>query len=93
MTKYGLRRVRVDLPTLEEALYAAEGLTRDARQQIHIAASLMHLPVDQVQAEAEGIIKCRTGRTHAARDRRPIGAVIVERKSPARRQRLANRLG
>ena len=39
MTKYGARRVRVELPTLEDALFAAEGLTDDVHQQIHIAAA------------------------------------------------------
>ena len=51
MTKYGARRVRVELPTLEDALFAAEGLTPDASQQIHIAAALMQVPEDQARAE------------------------------------------
>ncbi len=42
-TKYGMRRVRVDPPTLEEALYAAEGLTPDTNEQLQIAAQLMDL--------------------------------------------------
>ena len=56
-TKYGMRRVRIDPPTLEEALYAAEGMTRKFQEQIHIAAELMHLPVDQVRAEGQRIIR------------------------------------
>ena len=83
-TKYGIRRVRVELPTLEEALFAAEGLTLDVRQQIRIAADLMHLPVDQVQPEAERVIKRRTSRAHVAKDRRSVGAVIVERRTSRR---------
>jgi hypothetical protein len=83
VTKYGVRRVRVELPTLEDALFAAEGLTPDARQQIHIAAALMQVPVDQAKAQAERIIKDRAGRQQIMRGSRS-SAVIVERK-PSRR--------
>ena len=44
MTKYGARRVRVEQPTLEDAQFAAEGLSGDTHQQIHIAAALMQVP-------------------------------------------------
>ena len=84
MTKYGVRRVRVELPTLEDALYAAEGLTFDTRQQIDIAADLMHVPVDQARAEAERIIKDRASRPQMARGRRSLGPVVVERRTPRR---------
>jgi hypothetical protein len=53
MTKHGKRSVRHDPPTLEEALFAAQGLMMDMRQQINFAADLMQLPIDQVRAEAE----------------------------------------
>ena len=68
MTKYGARRVRVELPTLEDALFAAEGLTPDASQQIHIAAALMQVPEDQARAEAERLFKERGGRPQAVRE-------------------------
>jgi hypothetical protein len=84
VTKYGVRRVRVELPTLEDALYAAEGLTLDTRQQIHIAADLMQVPVDQARAEAERIIKERASRPQMVRGRRTLAPVVVERR-PARR--------
>lgn len=84
VTKYGVRRVRVELPTLEDALFAAEGLTPDTRQQIHIAAALMQVPVDQAQAEAERIIKDRTSRPRTVQGRRSPGPVVVQRR-PARR--------
>jgi hypothetical protein len=84
VTKYGVRRVRVELPTLEDALYAAEGLTLDTRQQIHIAADLMQLPVDQARVEAERIIKERASRPQMVRGRRTLAPVVVERR-PARR--------
>lgn len=87
MTKYGARRVRVELPTLEDALFAAEGLTPDTRQQIHIAAALMQVPEDQARAEAERLFKERSGRQQIVRGRHSRGTVVVERKAPRRLQR------
>lgn len=87
MTKYGKRRVRHEPPTLEEALSAAEGLSDETAQQIALAAELMQLPVDQVRAEAERILRARGGRTSQVQmitGRRTPTAVVVERK-PARR--------
>jgi hypothetical protein len=49
-TKYGPRRVRHDPPTLEEAIFAARGLTDDVEQQIEIAAGLMEVSADEVRA-------------------------------------------
>ncbi len=85
VTKYGVRRVRVELPTLEDALFAAEGLTRDIHQQIHIAAALMQVPVDQAWTEAARIIKDRASRPQVEqRGHRGPAAVVVQRR-PARR--------
>jgi hypothetical protein len=50
-TKYGPRRVRVEAPTLGEAIVAAQGLTEDLAEQIEIAAGLMGLPTNEVSAE------------------------------------------
>src|SRR5439155_14882836 len=50
-TKYGTRRVRRDPPTLEEAIFAAVGITDDQQQQAEIAAALMGLPYEEVLAE------------------------------------------
>ncbi|MET0907154.1 MAG: hypothetical protein EON84_11665 [Bradyrhizobiaceae bacterium] len=52
-TKYGTRRVRHDPPTLDEAIFAAIGITEDLDQQAEIAASLMGLPVADVQAQVK----------------------------------------
>lgn len=91
-TKYGSRRLKVDLPTLEEAIYAAAGITDDREQQAEIAAALMGMPLDQVRAE---VLKTRV-RTAAEPVRQIIegvGArrgprvVVVEQKS-ARRRRI-----
>ncbi|PIT00525.1 hypothetical protein TSA1_06935 [Bradyrhizobium nitroreducens] len=52
-TKYGTRRVRHDPPTLDEAIFAAIGITDDQEQQAEIAAALMGMPLDVVQAEVK----------------------------------------
>src|SRR5579872_5402976 len=52
-TKYGTRRVRRDPPTLDEAIFAAIGITDDQTAQAEIAASLMGLPIEFVIAEVK----------------------------------------
>ncbi|MGA2128104.1 MAG: hypothetical protein ABSG76_18370 [Xanthobacteraceae bacterium] len=84
-TKYGLRRVRQDSPTLAEAIFAAKGLSDSPKEQAEIAASLMGLPVEQVAVE---VMKLGTQRnvssvTFATRGR-VQRSVVVERK-PIRR--------
>ena len=85
-TKYGLRRVRRDFPTLEEAIVAARGLTDDPQDQAEIAASLMKLPVEKVMPE---VIKMRAQRRSmetVARTAKggPRRAVVVERRTARR---------
>ena len=55
MTKYGSRRVRRDPPTLDEAIFAAMGITDNAEEQAEIAASLMGLPLAAVQTEVRKV--------------------------------------
>jgi len=81
-TKYGPRRVRRDPPTLDEAIFAAVGITDDQQQQAEIAAALMGLPFDQVLAEVK-----KQGRAAARATTRVIAgeqgaqrAVVVERR-------------
>lgn len=81
-TKYGTRRVRRDPPTLEEAIFAAVGITDDQQQQAEIASALMGLPFDEVLAEVK-----KTSRTMARSATRIIAgeqgaqrAVVVERR-------------
>jgi hypothetical protein len=81
-TKYGMRRVRRDPPTLEEAIFAAIGITDDQAAQAEIAASLMGLPVESVQAEVK-----KAARTSARSSTRVIAgeqgaqrSVVVERR-------------
>ena len=82
-TKDGLRRVRRDPPTLDDAVLAAQGLTEDLEDQIEIVAALMSVPAEEAR---RAILKMRrpdsrltiSGRGGLAR------AVVVERKSPRR---------
>lgn len=80
-TKYGTRRVKRDPPTLEEAIFAAMGITDDLAQQAEIAASLMGLPLEAVQSEVR-----KAGRTNARSTRVIAGeqgaqrSIVVERR-------------
>lgn len=83
-TKYGLRRVRRDPPTLAEAIDAARGLSDDPQDQIEIAAGLMQLPPDEVRAEMRKESARALG-TVAVTSRGGLRrAVVVERKVPRR---------
>jgi hypothetical protein len=81
-TKYGPRRVRRDPPTLEEAIFAAVGITDDLEQQAEIASALMGLPYEDVLTEvkktsramARSATRVITGEQGAQR------AVVVERR-------------
>ena len=83
-TKWGLRRVRVELPTLEDALEAAAGLSSGAAQQIEIAAALLDEDVTAVKTDAERILRERARRLPSVRRPGSRQTVIVERKSPRR---------
>jgi hypothetical protein len=82
-TKDGLRRVRRDPPTVDDAVLAAQGLTEDLEGQIEIVVALMSVPPDEAR---RAVLKMRRpdsrltipGRGGLAR------AVVVERKSPRR---------
>ena len=82
-TKYGRRRVRRDPPTLEEAIFAAAGITDDQAEQAEIAASLMGMPLDEVQAEVKKHARA-TSRMAATRviagEQGAQRSVVVERK-------------
>lgn len=92
-TKYGPRRLRHEPPTLEEALFAAEGLADNAEQQVEIAAELMSVDVDEIKVDALRILRgSRNRMTITAGGKRGSlsggGTVVVERK-PARRRIVA----
>jgi len=79
-TKWGVRRVRRDNPTIEEALIAAESLADDPAQRAQIAASLMGVPVEDVQALAAKQAMKTRGRASLVAGR--TRAVVVEYKRP-----------
>lgn len=79
-TKWGVRRVRRDTPTIEEALIAAESLADDPAQRAQIAASLMGVPVEEVQALAVKQAAKTRGRASLVAGR--TRAVVVEYKRP-----------
>src|SRR4051795_3081130 len=82
-TKYGTRRVRRDPPTLNEAIFAAIGITDDQEAQAEIAAALMGLPIEDVQAEVKKAARSTLGRstTHViAGEQGAQRSVVVERR-------------
>ncbi len=81
-TKQGMRRVRVEPPTLEEAIFAAQGMTDDPQQQADFAADLTGKPVETVLAQIlkEARKAARTGRVVAIPSTGSQRAVVVERK-------------
>jgi hypothetical protein len=81
-TKYGPRRVRRDPPTLDEAIFAAIGITDDQQAQAEIAASLMGLPVESVTAEVKKIARssARSSTRVIAGEQGAQRSVVVERR-------------
>ena len=84
-TKFGLRRVRHDPPTLDEAIFAARGLTDDVQGQVEIAASLMGLPPDEVRvAVLKAAQRKDVNRVAFTRRAGTDRAVVVERRAARR---------
>jgi len=84
-TKDGRRRVRVDPPTVEDAVLAAQGLTDEIEGQIEIVVSLM--PVSAQEARRAVLKMKRSGddnRVTIAGRGGTARAVVVERKAPRR---------
>jgi hypothetical protein len=81
-TKYGTRRVRRDPPTLDEAIFAAIGITDDQTAQAEIAASLMGLPIESVTAEVKkaGRLSARSSTRVIAGEQGAQRSVVVERR-------------
>ena len=89
-TKQGTRRVRVEPPTLEEAIFAAQGVTDDPQQQADFAADLTGMPAETILATIQKDARktARTGRVLAIPSSGSQRAVVVERK-PSRAIRRA----
>lgn len=80
-TKYGPRRVRRDPPTLDEAIFAAIGITDDPEAQAEIAASLMGMPLEPVLAEVRKVARSAARSTRViAGEQGAQRSVVVERR-------------
>jgi hypothetical protein len=82
-TKYGPRRVRHDPPTLDEAIFAAVGITDDQESQAEIAAALMGMPLDTVRVEVKKLnrVTARGATTRViAGEQGAQRSVVVERR-------------
>ena len=82
-------RVRRDPPTLEEAVFAARGLTDEPDQQAEIAAALMDVTVEEaiemVRKSAASARRMQNREVAFATNRSGAErAVVVERKTPRR---------
>jgi hypothetical protein len=82
-TKDGLRRVRRDPPTVDDAVLAAQGLTDELDGQVEIVAALMSVPAEEAR---RAVLKMRKPDTRLTIPGRGglTRAVVVERKSPRR---------
>jgi hypothetical protein len=80
-------RVRYDPPTLEEAVFAAQGLSEDLAQQVEIAAGLMGVAEDEARALVmKAAMQRKTGRQVFIADRDGAErAVVIERRTVRRR--------
>jgi hypothetical protein len=87
-TKYGPRRVRHDPPTLDEAIFAAIGITDDQEAQAEIAAALMGMPLDTVRAEVR-----KLNRTTARLTTRVIAGEQGAQRSVVVERRVVRRFG
>ena len=82
-TKDGLRRVRRDPPTLDDAVLAAQGLTEDLEGQVEIVAALMSVSAEEARGAVLKLRRPDSRLTISGRGGVPR-AVVVERKSPRR---------
>lgn len=92
-TKYGKRRVRKEPATLEDAIFAAQGLSDDLDAQVEIASSLIDLPREVVKAALvkKAPLRLNTSRIASRTSDGGTRAVVVERK-PVRRMVSGPRL-
>ena len=83
-TKFGPRRVRHDPPVIAEAIAAAQGLSDDPAEQAEIAASLMGVPVEDVQSELKKAANRRKPITLTSTDRKGMARAVVVERRPSR---------
>src|SRR3954469_7966289 len=87
-TKYGTRRVRHDPPTLDEAIFAAIGITDDQEAQAEIAGALMGMPLDTVRTEVK-----KLNRSSARLTTRVIAGEQGAQRSVVVERRVVRRFG
>lgn len=75
----GRRRTRVEPPTLDEAIAAAQGITFDPAQQVQLAAELMGVPETEVHPLIERAAKPARPIIKQPSHSRPV--FVVERKT------------
>jgi hypothetical protein len=84
-TKYGKRRVKNEPPTLDDAIFAAKGLSSNLQEQVEIAASLIGLPPDEVRT---AVLKSGQGTKQLTLVQPSVGrgprTVVVERVASRR---------
>ena len=84
-TKDGLRRVRRDPPTLEEAVLAAQGLAEDIEGQVDIVISLMDVSADDARRAVLKMGQAKDVNRFAVAGRSGVPrAVVVERRTARR---------
>jgi len=79
-TKYGKRRVKEAKPTLEEAIFAAKGISDDVKDQIEIAAELMGLPIEEVRPQVMKSARTTVQIQTNARNPAAARSFVVERR-------------
>ena len=85
-TKYGARKVRHDPPTLDEAIFAARGLSDDIQEQAEIAAGLMEAPIEEVRAALmKSPVPRQPAATIAFTNRGGTERSVVVERKPTRR--------
>jgi hypothetical protein len=89
-TKDGRRRVRRDLPTVEEAVLAAQGLTEEISEQVEIVASLMEVPAEEAKGAVLRFAQRKdVNRTTIVSGAGTLRTVVVERRTIRRPLRRA----
>ena len=89
-TKYGMRRVRQAPPTLEEAVFAASGITSEPQEQAEIAASLMGISVEAALAEVRKTLRSVQTTRMISTAQGAARSVVVEKRT-VRRPLVARR--
>ena len=74
-------RTRYEPPTLEEAIFAAQGLTSDIEHQVAIASELAGKPEEDVRQAAQRM-RLLSDPSITLRPSGPRRPVVVEKRSP-----------